>query len=153
VGIISGLGVLAASLAWVRRRRKQNAATSVAHETILECIEIKEKPMSERPYCGPDGSQIVEQTANELIADPQLRQRWFEFDQRFLEQCVMTGEQGLVFNREGVAALGEVDAELLHLGVKIYNGANREAVRQRSTRYRVLNLLAMIYHSALRACQ
>ncbi len=109
--------------------------------------------MSERPYCGPDGSQIVEQTANELIADPQLRQRWFEFDQRFLEQCVMTGEQGLVFNREGVAALGEVDAELLHLGVKIYNGANREAVRQRSTRYRVLNLLAMIYHSALRACQ
>lgn len=109
--------------------------------------------MAERPYCGPDGSQIVDQIAEELIDDPQLRQRWSEFDHQFLELCVMAGEQGLVFKRQGISALGEVDEELLRLGVKIYNGANREAVRQRSTRYRVLNLLAMIYHIALRACQ
>jgi len=109
--------------------------------------------MGERLYCGSDGSQIVEQIANELIADSQLRQRWNEFDQRFLKQCVMAGEQGLVFNREGATALGEVDEELLRLGIKIYNGANQEAVRQRSTRYRVLNLLALIYYMALRVCQ
>ena len=109
--------------------------------------------MTERPYCGPDGSQIVEKIAKELIEDSQLRQRWMEFDQKFLEQCVMAGGQGLVFNREGVAALGEVDEELLNLGIRIYNGANQEAVRQRSTRYRVLNLLAMIYHMALRTCR
>lgn len=109
--------------------------------------------MAERPYCGPDGSEIVEQVAKELIGDPQLRQRWIEFDHRFLDQCVKAGEQGLVFNREGVTALGQVDEELLRLGMKVYNGANQQAVRQRSTRYRVLNLLAMIYHIALRACQ
>lgn len=109
--------------------------------------------MAERPYCGPDGSQIVDQIAADLIDDPQLRQRWSEFDHQFLEQCVTAGAQGLVFNRQGISALGEVDEELLRLGVKIYNGANREAVRQRSTCYRVLNLLAMIYHIALRACQ
>ncbi|APG28534.1 hypothetical protein A7E78_12190 [Syntrophotalea acetylenivorans] len=109
--------------------------------------------MAERPYCGPDGSQIVDQIAEELIEDPQLRQRWIEFDQQFLEQCVMGGGQGLVFNREGVIALGTVDEDLLRLGIKIYNAASREAVRQRSTRYRVLNLLAMIHHMALRACQ
>lgn len=109
--------------------------------------------MAERPYCGPDGSQIVEQIAQELIEDPQLRQRWIEFDRQFLDQCVMEGEQGLVFNRQGIAALGEVDEGLLRLGVKIYNGANREAVNRRSPCYRVLNLLAMVYHIALRACQ
>ncbi|MEZ4483652.1 MAG: hypothetical protein R2864_03355 [Syntrophotaleaceae bacterium] len=109
--------------------------------------------MTERPYCGSDGSQIVEQIAKEVIEDPRLRQRWMEFDHQFLKQCVMAGEQGLVFKREGVAALGEFDEELLRLGIKVYNGANREAVRQRSPRYRVLNLLAMVYHFALRACR
>lgn len=153
MGIISGLGVLAASLAWVRRCRKQNTANSVAHENITDCIQVEEDLMTERPYCGPDGSQIVDQIAKELVEDPQLRQRWVEFDHQFLRQCVISGEQGLVFNREGVTALGEVNEELLRLGTRIYNEANREAVRQRSTRYRVLNLLAMIYHIALRACQ
>jgi len=153
MGIISGIGALAAGLAWVRHRRKQNAATREAQENFTECIPTEEKAMTERPYCGSDGSQIVEQIANEMIEDPKLRQRWMEFDQQFLEQCVMAGEQGLVFNRQGITALGEIDEELLRLGAMIYNGANREAVRQRSTRYRVLNLLAMIYHIALRACQ
>ena len=109
--------------------------------------------MAERPYCGPDGSQIVDQIATELIDDPQLRQRWIEFDHQFLNQCVMAGDQGLVFNRQGLSALADVDEALLRLGIKVYNAANREAVRQRSTRYRALNLLAMIYHIALRACQ
>jgi hypothetical protein len=145
--------VLAASLAWVRRRRKQNAAPGVTLDNKTDRLQIEEETMAERPYCGPDGSQIVEQIAEELIEDPQLRQRWIEFDQQFLEKCVMAGEQGLVFNRQGITALGAVDEELLRLGVKIYNGANREAVRQRSTRYRSLNLLAMVYHIALRACQ
>jgi hypothetical protein len=153
MGIISGIGVLAAGLAWLRRRRKQNAATRESRENFPDCISIEEKAMTERPYCGSDGSQIVEQIAQEMIEDSQLRQRWMEFDHRFLEQCVMAGEQGLVFNREGAAVLGELDEELLRLGVKIYNAANREAVRQRSNRYRVFNLLAMIYHIALRACQ
>jgi hypothetical protein len=145
--------VLAASVAWLRRRRKQNMAAGVLHETLADCMQIEEKAMTERPYCGADGSQIVEKIAKELIEDPQLRQRWMDFDQRFLEQCVMAGEQSLVFNREGVATLGEVDEELLSLGIRVYNGANREAVRQRSTRYRVFNLLAMIYHMALRTCR
>jgi hypothetical protein len=145
--------VLAASLAWIRRRRKLNAAPGVTLDNKTDRLPIEEEILAERPYCGPDGSQMVDQIAAELIDDPQLRQRWSEFDHQFLEQCVMAGAQGLVFNRQGISALGEVDVELLRLGVKIYNGANREAVRQRSTRYRVLNLLAMIYHSALRACQ
>ena len=151
MGIISGLGGLAASLAWVRHRRKQNTANGVAHENITDCVQIEEEPMTERPYCGADGSQIVDQIAKELIEDQQLRQRWVKFDHQFLAQCVMAGEQGLVFNREGITALGEVDKEMLGLGVRVYNEANREAVRQRSTRYRVLNVLSMIYHFALRA--
>jgi len=109
--------------------------------------------MSERPYCGPDGSKIVDQVAEEVIADPQLRQRWTEFDGRFLKQCIKEGEHGLVFNREGFADFSDHDEELLCLGIKVYNAANREAVDRRSTRYRVLNLLALIYHSALRACR
>lgn len=153
MGIISGLGVLAAGLAWIRHRRKQDAAPDVTLENKTDCLQIEEEAMAERPYCGPDGSQIVKQVAEELIEDPQLRQRWVEFDQQFLVQCVMGGEQGLVFNRQGITALGEIDEELLRLGIKVYNGANREAVNLRSPRYRVLNLLAMVYHIALRSCQ
>lgn len=153
MGIISGLGILTASLAWMRCRRKQNVATGDTFDSNADCLQIEEKTMAERPYCGPDGSLIVERIAAELIDDAQLRQRWMEFDYQFLEQCVMADQQSLVFNRQGITALGEIDDELLHLGIKIYNGANREAVRLRSTRYRVLNLLAMIYHSALRACK
>lgn len=153
MGIISGLGVLAASLAWIRRRRKQSEVLGVTLDDKADRLQVEEEIMAERAYCSPDGSRIVDQIAAEVIDDPQLRQRWLDFDRQFLEHCVMAGDQGLVFNRQGATYLVEGDEDLLRLGVKIYNGANREAVRQRSTCYRVLNLLAMVYHFALRACR
>lgn len=109
--------------------------------------------MAERPYCGPEGDKIVNQMAAELISDAPLRQRWSEFDQQFLLNCVEGSDLGLVFSRQGFAGLASKDQALLQLGIKIYNAAGQEAVRQRSTSYRVLNILAIIYLSASRACQ
>lgn len=109
--------------------------------------------MAERPYCGPEGDKIVDQMAAELIADAPLRQRWTEFDQQFLRHCVEGSDLGLVFSRQGFAELADKDQALLQLGIKIYNAAGQEAVRQRSTSYRALNILAIIYLSASRTCQ
>jgi len=109
--------------------------------------------MAERPYCGPEGDKIVDQVAAELIADAPLRQRWTEFDHQFLRRCVEGSDRGLVFSRQGFAEWADKDQALLQFGVKIYNAAGQEAVRQRSTCYRALNILAIIYLSASRACQ